>query len=189
MEALLVIDIDKGCGWDSDINLFSAEKKAVALAIEETLKKWRDAGGIIIFITYAQGVTRNIAQLNDNMGRIGCVFCDLPDKPYHLAGFLGHRHGTQYEPVFLKDKFDAFTNYKLVSFLRKKGVTKVFLAGCMTSCCVLETALGAVEHGIHVVLLENCTYCAFGDETERKSWISKVAMSATCEKGTEVKVE
>ncbi len=176
-EALLVIDIDRGDMWQHKVGMLIEERKSVALNIIETLKTWRQVGGTIIFVVLVYSEksqkTKKTAQLAEDE-HSKCLACRLLPKGERLAGFLGHRHGENYEPVFLKEHNDAFTNSELISFLRSKGITRVFLAGCHTFACVLETARGALKNGINVTLLKNCVYRQPNQE-EEKNWISEVA--------------
>lgn len=178
-QALLVIDIDRCDGWDSDIEELDDDmnRKQVALAIMETLEKWRASNAIIVFIVLVNlehPKPKHTAQAAMARKRSKCIVCDLPED-LRLAGFLEHRHGAGFEPAFIKRTGDAFSNSELSDFLRSKGVTKVVLAGCNTFMCVQETALGAARNGFGVTLLERCTYPPFSDDEEKQVWIRTVA--------------
>lgn len=165
MDALMVIDIDGYCNWPSDISLLDDAGKEVAVAIQKELARWRESGGLVIFVALND---YDAAQIEQSYG--GCIACDLPANR-RLAGFLEHRHGERFEPVFIKKRKNAFCNGKLAQFLRQKGVSRLFLAGCSTFYCVLETARGAVSGGFRVSLLESCTDPGFsGNNIEKLQW-------------------
>ena len=168
MDALLVIDVDGHDGWSSDMSLLSDERKKVACAIRQELARWRESGGLIAFVVLSYD---SAAQTEQNSNK--CLVCDLPPQR-RLAGFLEHRHGTQFEPVFIKGCQDAFTNSALAEFLRQKKVSRLFLAGCNTFLCVLDTAKGAIERGFSVSLLENCVYPGFLGSAEKSKWRREV---------------
>ena len=179
MDALLVIDIDGGDHWDSSVAQLDPEKKKVACAIQKTINEWRAANALVIYIVYVRGFACSpSAQITWNRKQPGCIACDLSEDA-RLTPFLKHRHGSQYEPVFVKYTNDAFTNPELIEYLRACGVTRVFLAGCNTFFCVLDTAKGAVRNGFRVPLLEECSYPALGNDQYRQDWVVDVRRIAT----------
>ncbi|OGY67856.1 MAG: hypothetical protein A3I24_02040 [Candidatus Harrisonbacteria bacterium RIFCSPLOWO2_02_FULL_41_13b] len=192
-EALLVIDVDIRDGWLHDhdtANLTSGQdnwekqKQPVARRIVQTLKNWRQADKTIIFIVLVgtkDFIKKNgEAQLGTDRYGSRCLGCDILPRDYRLARFLGHKHGhngEKFEPLFLKDTNDAFTNSSLMGYLKTEGISKVFLAGCNTFACVLSTAEGAVRSGINVVLLRDCVFPEFkeGDNYRTETnWLDYV---------------
>lgn len=177
-EALLVIDVDLGDGWEHEIGKpsdieWEKERQSVASHIVETLKDWRRAGKMVFFIVLVpekELKKTRLAQLTDD-DRSQCVACHSLPAEFRLAKFLGHRHGENFEPVFLKDDSNAFTNSVLVNSLRAWGISKIFLVGCQTFVCVLDTARGAVKNGIKVTLLKDCVYPAFESDEKEKDWL------------------
>lgn len=173
-KTLLVIDIDHGNGWNSDIEKLNGDKKQIALAIKQTLEEWRASNGLIIFVVLAgDALPQQTSQVAIEHEGSGCIVCDSLNE-YRLAEFLEHRHGVNYEPAFIKNSCNAFTNSGLISFLRSKCVTEVILAGCQTFACILETAQGAVRNGLGVTLLERCTHHPFCDNEGKQRWIQFV---------------
>jgi nicotinamidase-related amidase len=57
--------------------------------------------------------------------------------------------------VFDKPGYSAFTSPKLFPFLIERKVSTVILSGTETDVCVLATALGAVDLGFRVVIVED----------------------------------
>jgi len=56
-----------------------------------------------------------------------------------------------------KRSFNAFHHTELESLLRERGVSRILIAGCVTSLCVNATALYAFEAGFDVTILADCT--------------------------------
>ena len=80
------------------------------------------------------------------------------------------RHDDSFEPVFIKNQCDAFSNSELHVFLRQRGVTEIKLVGCNTFQCILQTAAGGLMHGFHVALLEEGTHPAFCNGADQNHW-------------------
>lgn len=64
--------------------------------------------------------------------------------------------------VFDKPVYSAFAGRKLVTHLHDRNVDTVILTGAETDVCVLSSALGAVDHGFHVVIATDAV-CSFSD--------------------------
>lgn len=56
-----------------------------------------------------------------------------------------------------EDAYSAFDGTGLADTLRKRGVTRVFVAGLTLDYCVKETCLDAVREGFATVLVEDAT--------------------------------
>jgi nicotinamidase-related amidase len=65
-----------------------------------------------------------------------------------------------------KKGMDAFLNTKLDKVLKERGISRVCLAGVVTSLCIDSTGRGAYEQGYRVTILSDCTsgYSAFEQE-------------------------
>lgn len=66
-------------------------------------------------------------------------------------------------PIFDKPVYSAFAGRKLVAYLQDRRIDTVILSGAETDVCVLSSALGAVDHGFHVVVAADAV-CSFSDE-------------------------
>lgn len=64
--------------------------------------------------------------------------------------------------VFDKPVYSAFAGRKLVAHLHDRNVDTVILTGAETDVCVLSSALAAVDHGFHVVIVTDAV-CSFSD--------------------------
>jgi nicotinamidase-related amidase len=188
MDALLVIDVDGYDYWASDKSQLPDGQKQVAESLCRLLEEWRASGKLITFATLLPSLPDVITQVEANEEH-RCIACDLPEN-LRLAKFLAHRHEKgSFEPVFVKIWCNAFNNKNLCKYLRSRGVTKLFLAGCMTDACVAETAMGAVKSGFDVTLVENCTYPKFSDFLDKEWWVKYVEGSRGRQPGTNVAVE
>jgi nicotinamidase-related amidase len=63
---------------------------------------------------------------------------------------------TSDEPVIEKAGFDVFLGTDLEERLRADGIEHVFVAGLVTSVCILVTAIAAVQRGFLVTVLTDC---------------------------------
>lgn len=171
-EALLVIDIDSGCGWGDDVSKYSLAERGTAEYIRHVLADTRSRGELIVFTLLDKSLKIGIAQRDRNIHH-SCIGCD--SDLTHLAQFLEHRHEKEnLEPVFIKPKANAFANTRLDTFLRERYVERVRLVGCNTAICVQFSAIGAVKAGFHVVLDEKGSYPRFRDENEKVGWLTDV---------------
>jgi nicotinamidase-related amidase len=65
--------------------------------------------------------------------------------------------------VFDKPVYSAFAGQRLVAHLREHKIETVVFTGAETDVCVLSSALGAVDHGFHVVIATDAV-CSSSDE-------------------------
>ncbi|OLB81485.1 MAG: hypothetical protein AUI14_03165 [Actinobacteria bacterium 13_2_20CM_2_71_6] len=93
-------------------------------------------------------------------GRIPCVVGTPGVEPLDFAA------AEPGETVLVKQTFDAFLRTDLDALLRARGKRFLFVAGLVTSTCVLFTAASATQLGYLVAVVEDC--CADqGDAHER----------------------
>lgn len=60
------------------------------------------------------------------------------------------------EKVIIKHTFDGFLGTDLESYLKEKGIERVFICGLLTSACVLATTVGAFFRGFETYLVSDC---------------------------------
>ncbi len=53
-------------------------------------------------------------------------------------------------------------NEELKNYIAKNKISKVYLCGIDTECCVLKTALDLFENGLDVYVLKDCCACTHG---------------------------
>ena len=58
--------------------------------------------------------------------------------------------------IVTKHHYSAFDQTSLLTALRAKLVTEVYLCGCLTNVGVYSTAADAVQHGLQVTVVEDC---------------------------------
>ncbi|KAK4556697.1 hypothetical protein LTR86_006268 [Recurvomyces mirabilis] len=78
----------------------------------------------------------------------------------------------------VKRTYSAFASTSLLTTLRMRLITQLYICGCMTNLCVYATAMDAATHGIQVTLIEDAL--GFRDRVRHDEAISqlKKVMSA-----------
>ncbi|MBI2640578.1 MAG: cysteine hydrolase [Candidatus Sungbacteria bacterium] len=175
MRALLVVDVDLANDWHHKFFVIK-EKRRVARALKEALAQTRSQGIPVAFVIFADDrkFSGQEAQIKIEEERKPCIGCSRAET--RLAPFLRHRHHP-FEPMFMKTKWDAFSNQMLLRHFLSLGVREIMLAGCFTSSCVKETATGAVKNGFSVTLLRRCVYRPFADKHQEENWLEEVKRS------------
>ena len=62
-----------------------------------------------------------------------------------------------------KSTYSPWHRSRLHESLRRRGVEVIIVSGGETDVCVLAAILGAIDHGYHIVLAEDCL-CSSSDE-------------------------
>jgi maleamate amidohydrolase len=73
-----------------------------------------------------------------------------------LAEFCDEVKPAAGELVIVKQYASAFFGTSLASQLHAAGIDTVVLAGCSTSGCIRATAVDAVQHGFHTIVVRDC---------------------------------
>lgn len=73
-----------------------------------------------------------------------------------LAEFCDGLEPAGDELVIIKQYASAFFGTSLASCLHAAGIDTVVLAGCSTSGCIRATAVDAVQHGFHTIVVRDC---------------------------------
>ena len=74
------------------------------------------------------------------------------------------------EKVFTKHSFDAFTTTTLEAHLRERGIEALYVAGMLTSVCVLLSCATAHQLGFRPYLIDEC--CG-DDDLQRHEWTKR----------------
>ncbi|QDY79915.1 isochorismatase family protein [Streptomyces qinzhouensis] len=134
----------------------------------------------------AAGLTARLTALLERARAAGAVVIHLrndgepgaPDEPgtpgWHLA--LPVRESAR-ETVVSKESEDGFEDTGLGALLDGHGVRSVVVAGVLSEMCVSATALGALDHGLRVVLPHD-THTTYGLDDLPPAVVSKVAEHA-----------
>ena len=109
----------------------------------------------------------NMNVFNDNQN----VWEEKLSKPrkgripkFYVTGTRGVEHADEIKEVVdqegdlevVKNYYSAFDQTGLLMILRTNLITTIYLAGCLTNVGIYATAADAVQHGINVVLVEDC---------------------------------
>ncbi|OQN97115.1 hypothetical protein B0A48_17211 [Cryoendolithus antarcticus] len=85
-------------------------------------------------------------------------------EPACLRGSFGADYAKRVRPLIKPDRdmqivksfYSAFNSTSLLSSLRSKLITELYIAGCITNLSVYATAMDAARYGIKVILVEDC---------------------------------
>ena len=58
------------------------------------------------------------------------------------------------EPIFKKSTVDGFHSTHLDTYLKEKGISRLYCMGMLTSACVHSTAVGGMNRGFECILIE-----------------------------------
>ena len=58
--------------------------------------------------------------------------------------------------VFVKCRYDAFTNHNFVEWLKLNRIKSLILTGCQTDVCVDSTARSGFMRGYYIIAVEDC---------------------------------
>lgn len=79
---------------------------------------------------------------------------------YHLhknKPDLNYSNPSQFnEKVIIKRTFGAFVKTDLDKYLKSKNISSVYVSGLITSVCVLNTLMGAIDNGYDAYIVEDC---------------------------------
>ncbi len=159
MKALLIIDM---------INDFVEEKGALFVEgaknlipnINEKIKKFREEGGLIIFVCDAHSE-------DDKEFEVWGKHAVKGTWGSEIAGGMDYREG---DIRVDKTRFSAFFKTNLEDILKEHGIEKVYLTGILTDICVLYTAGDAYMRGFKVAVFKDCVKSV---SEERHEWALK----------------
>ena len=133
MEALMVVDCQKG--------FINKENEEVVPLIKELVTHYQ---GLIIATKYIN---------NDKILENWIDYHECKTSPeIDLIDFI--EENSDY--IFLKNIYSGITA-EVKALLRNKNITKIYLVGFSTDCCILKTALDLLELHIEPIILPN--YC------------------------------
>ncbi|HYJ67626.1 MAG TPA: isochorismatase family cysteine hydrolase [Nocardioidaceae bacterium] len=145
--ALILVDVQNDF-WSEEI---ASESPRFPSRIEALLGTCRELGIEVFHVHggFQEDMSDWIARYRLR-GQIPCVVGTEGAEPLPVAV---PRPG---ERVVVKQSFDAFLGTGLDELLRSAGKRFVFVAGLVTSTCVLLTAATATQRGYLVALVEDC---------------------------------
>ena len=145
--ALLLVDVQHDFWTDA----VASTAPGFLDGIESLLSTCRDAGIDIVHVQAGFQADQSdwIARYRLR-GRIPCVIGAEGAEPLSVAVPVAG------ERVVVKQSFDAFLNTGLDELLLSLGKRFVFIAGLVTSTCVLTTAATATQLGYLVAVVDDC---------------------------------
>ena len=171
--ALLVVDVQK---------IFAAEDSALGDRGADVSRAARTVPSVTEAVSLARResipvvFTRSYRR-EDGLDSHRQVFDVVPEihrgnEPICRAGSEGVEYVDGLEPrpdeyEVRKQRYDAFHNTRLDSYLRAEDVETVLACGFTSNVCVEGTARGAHERGYNVVVLEDC--CNAYTEADHRS--------------------
>ena len=156
--ALLVIDVTNFCchqknevkEWDMT---FDKIRKMVP-KLKKFIKKYRDIGGQVIFVNCVpwrkEHLAKNIVELYKNPR---CKhYCS--DKSGFSEGFFEVKPQKE-DFIVTKNTYGAFSNPKLNSYLKKKGVKQAIITGVFGDGCVESTIREGFSKGHNFIIMKD----------------------------------
>lgn len=109
-------------------------------------------------------ILQNLKELVPTFRKNGDVFwiptacstgdqCDASISPYVAEAAALQ---TPSDTHLVKTDYSAFKGTSLLSILRARFITEVYLVGCFTDLCVYHTAVDAAQYGIQINIVEDC---------------------------------
>jgi len=83
--------------------------------------------------------------------------CCLPGTDgIQYPDLLAEAIDTRHDLVLLKSHYSAFTDTALLTHLRTRLITQLYICGSLSNISVYATVLDAVRHGMQVTIIEDC---------------------------------
>ena len=171
--ALLIIDVQNDLvkAKEEPFNGVSkmAESKGMIGNIARVISTARKVGMPVIYIghVHREDNADVVATITDLMLQ-GMV---PPPRIAMVEGTPGARFVDEIKPtpkdhIIWKRRSNAFHNSDLELMLRSRGIDTVILSGAVTNGCVANTARGARERDLHVIVLSDCIACMMPEDDE-----------------------
>ncbi len=155
MKALLIIDMINDF-VDEKGALFVEGAKDLIPNINEKIKKFREEGGIIIFVCDAHAEDDKEFKVWGRHAVKGTWGSEIAEGLDYKAGDIRVD----------KTRFSAFFRTDLEDILRKHNVKEVYLTGILTDICVLHTAADAYMRDFKVYVFKDCVKSISEDRHE-----------------------
>jgi len=164
--ALLVIDMQNDIlkGEEEPFSQVTrmVERKGVITNTAKVLEIARKAGMPVIFTNHIH--RRDNADSIPTITDMSLQEPPPPPRERLIEGIPGAQVVDELKPlsgehVIWKRRSNAFYNSDLELMLRCRGVDTVILVGAVTDGCIANTARGARERDLHVIVLSDCCAC------------------------------
>lgn len=171
--ALLIIDVQNDLvkAKEEPFNAVSkmAESKGMISNIAKVIATARKVGMPIVFIGHIHRAdnTDVVPTITDLMLQ-GLA---PPPRIAMIEGTPGAQVVNELKPapgdhVIWKRRSNAFYNSDLELVLRAWGINAVIITGAVTNGCVANTARGARERDLNVIILSDCVACIIPEDDE-----------------------
>lgn len=155
--AVLVIDIqndfcaDQGVFSKAGMNVTPIQK--IVPKLKQFLEQCRTLDIPIIFIQAIyenKFLSKNIQERYAKQG-----FKDLCQEGHWGSDFYEIKPQEK-DKIFIKHRYDTFTNEEFSIWLQKHNIKTLILTGCQTDVCVDSTARSGFMKGYYIVAIEDC---------------------------------
>lgn len=144
MDALLLIDFPKDFLMKDGRMPINPERAEHLITVaNELINHFKKNGRIVVFVGNEFSKTDFIP----NLLRRGAALKGSDDAE------LDPRINKENSPYFTKSESDAFSNPDLDTYLKRHGVSRVYMGGVNSEGCIRATAVGAMKKGYQVPLI------------------------------------
>ncbi len=139
-KALIVIDVQK--------YFFNPQTKPIVKRIQKFLKNKASQYSSVYFTVFKNDSSSPLSKLS---GWKECSDYPSIDVCDEIKEFTNDKN------LFYKNNYSAYKIPEILKSLKEKNISKVYLCGFDTDCCILATAYDLFDTGIKPVILENLT--------------------------------
>ena len=155
--ALLVVDIVNSCCREEyeikEWNITFKKIRKMVPKLKRFIEKYKALGGEVVYTNCVCWDKKHLPKNINEVYKDPTLCYYTKDKSglgreFYLLKPVGDK-------VFTKNTYDAFTNPKLDSYLKKKKITDLFISGVFTEGCVQATISGAFSKGYNIIVLKD----------------------------------
>ncbi len=126
----------------------------ISIKIQPLIDKWHKENNTVLFLSsdYNLKFYKGSFKKHKDKSAYGNVA---------IKGTKGHElyklHSNKNDKFIVKNYFDGFYKTKLDEYLKKQKSNNIFICGINTDVCVFHTAIGAMNRGYNVYVIEDAT--------------------------------
>lgn len=155
-KALFVIDVQK-----IFINDFTKE---IPAKIKGYLLKNKEKYDFLIFTKFINKPTSNFFK---QLKWRKCTVGNKTEIVAELRQFINKKN------LFEKNTYSAFKCRRVLNFIKKNGIKKIYLCGLNTDACILASAFDGFDMGFEIRILKKLTNTYWGPE-KFNDWVIKL---------------
>ncbi|WNQ14113.1 isochorismatase family cysteine hydrolase [Paenibacillus aurantius] len=161
--ALLVLDVQKDfLGEHALLPVAANQQEPLIANINQCIEKATQENLPVVYIGNEFEKTQFLSNWFRNHAALkGSPGTELDDRIYRVEG-----------DYFPKNRGDAFTNPELLSFLKSKQISHLFIIGVFAEGCVTDTAKGALRRSFKVTVLSDAV--AGANDSKRDKALQKL---------------